>query len=309
MSVTHRLATDWTGREDPEDGDEALRIHHLQAAKSDRKILGFACEAGVARNKGRTGAKEAPVTIRKAMAGLSAPQSADVFTDLGDVVVDSDALEEGQAFLADHIADALNTGGHVVVLGGGHETAFGSFMGLQQAFPGKKIGIINLDAHLDLRNPGQAGPSSGTPFNQIRELAPDTFDYLCLGVAEEANSQALLERAQDWGVGVVSDHALIKSPEAADAHIQAMAQRSDILYLTIDIDVLPHFQAPGVSAPAVRGVPFETVERLVDQCLIACQGHGAFMPLADIVEVSPRFDRDGVTAKTAAYLGRKLLFR
>lgn len=309
MSVSHRPAADWTGREDPEDGDKALLIHHLETTRSDRKILGFACDSGVARNKGRTGAKEAPVAIRKAMAGLSAPQSTDVFTDLGDVVVDGDALEEGQALLAHQISDALSAGGHLVVLGGGHETAFGSYQGLRQAFPDKKIGIINLDAHLDLRNVGEAGPSSGTPFNQIRDLAPEKFDYLCLGVTEEANSIALLERARDWRVGIVFDHDLTKNLEAADADIEAMAQRSDILYLTIDIDVLPHFQAPGVSAPAARGVPFETIERLVDQCLAACQHHNASMPLADIVEVSPPFDRDGVTAKTAAYLARKLLFR
>ena len=206
-------------------------------------------------------------------------------------------------------ADALNAGGHVVVLGGGHETAFGSYQGLRQAFSDKKIGIINLDAHLDLRKLGEAGPSSGTPFNQIRDLAPEEFDYLCLGVAEEANSIALFDRARDWSVGIVSDQDLIKNPGAADVQIQAMAQRSDILYLTIDIDVLPHFQAPGVSAPAARGVPFETIEHLVDQCLAACQCHNASMPLADIVELSPPFDRDGVTAKTAAYLARKLLFR
>ena len=309
MSVFHRPATPWSGRDDPEDGVNALRLHHLETAASDLKILGFACEAGVARNKGRIGAKAAPAAIRKAMAGLSAPMTAKAFTDLGDVVVEDDALEEGQMLLADHIKEAISAGGHLVVLGGGHETAFGSFMGLHKAFPDKRIGVINLDAHLDLRNPGEAGPSSGTPFNQIRELAPDRFDYLCLGVAEEANSHALFERARDWGVGIVSDHALIKDPEAADADIEAMARRSDILYLTIDIDLLPHFQAPGVSAPAARGVPLTIVEHLLDQCLRACQAYNVSMPLADIVEVSPRFDRDGVTAKTAAYLARKLLFR
>ena len=58
-----------------------------------------------------------------------------------------------------------------VVLGGGHEVAFGTYLGLarisRSAHPGDRIGILNLDAHFDLR-PGPV-PSSGTPFRQIAE--------------------------------------------------------------------------------------------------------------------------------------------
>jgi formiminoglutamase len=310
MPVTHTPAAPWTGRTDPEDGDSAKRIYHHAAESGETAevgILGFACEAGVARNKGRTGAALGPAAIRKALSGLAAPAPTSAFADYGDVAVSGDDLEDGQAALGDLIAKHLPAHKRMLVFGGGHETAYGSFRGLRAHVPGQRIGIINFDAHLDIRNIGDAGPSSGTPFNQIRALGPETFDYLCLGVAEESNTRALIDRAADWGVQTISDHALIANRRAADAAIADIAARNDALYLTIDLDVLPHFQAPGVSAPASRGVPFAVIEHLVEQVLAASKSCRLGMPLADIVEISPPHDVSNATARTAAVLARRLM--
>ena len=41
-----------------------------------------------------------------------------------------------------------------IVIGGGHDIAYGNFNGIKKALKGKqknKIGIINFDAHFDLR--------------------------------------------------------------------------------------------------------------------------------------------------------------
>jgi formiminoglutamase len=306
MSVTRTQAPDWTGRMDPEDGPDAIRLHQLVKPGAKRAVIGFACDAGVKRNKGRVGARDGPAALRQALANLAAPHNALAFSDLGDVVVDGDALEAGQETLANAIGDALSVHERLVVLGGGHETAFASFRGLRKAHPKARIGILNLDAHLDLRLPGEAGGSSGTPFAQIRALDPERFDYLCVGYAEEANTEALLQRAQDWGVGLVRDHDLIADPLVANQAISELIARNDHMYLTIDIDVLSHFQAPGVSAPAARGVPLSTIEQIVGFVLAKA---GARLALADLVELCPARDQDGVTAKTAAILARHLLMR
>ena len=312
METHHKNAQEWVGRDDPEDGALSKRVHNYVVANGtgnecSRAIIGFASEAGVRRNKGRVGSKEGPKALRAALSGLSTPKDFSSIMDLGDIIVEEDDLEEGQALLGQHIDIALSKYERVVILGGGHETAFGSYLGLSTHYPEKKIGIINLDAHLDLRNIGEKGASSGTPFNQIRNLSPSRFDYLCIGVAAESNTQALLQRANDWGVRIISDHDIIESPDCADREIHEMAKRCDIIYLTIDIDLMPHFQAPGVSAPAARGVPFATVEHLVKSVLKACQKENCLMPLADIVELSPKHDRDSMTAKTAAVLALRLL--
>lgn len=304
MSVTRTPPQDWTGRMDPEDGENAIRLHQLVKPGAKRAVIGFACDAGVKRNKGRVGAREGPAALRQALANLSAPQSAHMFSDLGDVAVTGDALEAGQEALANAIANALSSHERLVVLGGGHETAFASFRGLRHEHRDARIGILNLDAHLDLRLPGESGGSSGTPFAQIRELDPEGFDYLCVGYAEEANTQALMKRAQDWGVGLVRDHELIANPLAAHESIAALIARNDLVYLTIDIDVLSHFQSPGVSAPAARGVPLSTIEQIVGFVL---ERAGDRLMLADLVELCPAYDQDGVTAKTAALLARRIL--
>ncbi|MCP2678878.1 formimidoylglutamase [Maricaulaceae bacterium NA33B04] len=307
MPVSHLPADPWTGRSDPEDGPGALRLHHLVGPVAHRGLMGFACDAGVARNKGRIGAKDAPDAIRKAMANLSADDQATVFTDLGTVAVEGDDLEAGQALLTQSLQEPLSQMKRVLVLGGGHETAFASYSALAQAFADHSIGIINLDAHLDLRAVGEAGPSSGTPFHQIRALNPDRFDYLCLGMAEESNTTAIKDRARDWGVQIVSDRQVNADITTGLEAISDLIARNDLVYLTIDMDVLPHFAAPGVSAPAARGVALEHVEAFIDHVLAEVQAGKAALPLADIVEVNPRFDQDGATARTAAVLARTLL--
>lgn len=307
MSVTRTQTPEWTGRVDPEDGPDAIRLHQLVKPGAKRAVIGFACDAGVKRNKGRVGAKDGPAALRQALANLSAPADARPVSDLGDVVVTGDALEAGQETLTTAIGEALSGLERLVVLGGGHETAFASFQGLRQAHPKARIGILNLDAHLDLRLPGEAGGTSGTPFAQIRQLDPDGFDYLCVGYAEESNTQALMARAKDWGVGLVRDHELIADPLAAHPAITDLIARNDCLYLTIDIDVLSHFQAPGVSAPAARGIPLSTIEQIVSFAIKTAASLQTPLALADLVELSPAHDRDGVTAKTAALLARRLL--
>ena len=307
MSVSHRNDFLWSGRQDFEDGAQARRLHDLMGEKGQRALLGFACDAGVIRNKGRAGAAHAPDQIRKALTNLSATGGPSALTDLGTIQIENDALEAGQTHMSIKLDKELRQYERIVVLGGGHETAFGSYSGLKLHYPDAHIGIINLDAHLDLRKPGDSGPSSGTPFYQMREAFPKKFDYLCLGAAEESNTSALFDRARQWSVGVISDKALLRDPRAADKVIRDMIARSDIIYLTIDLDVLPFYQMPGVSAPAARGVPLATIERLIGFVLEGCDAAGKKLPLADIVELNPVYDQDNMSAKTAALIARQLL--
>lgn len=301
--IEHRNAQPWTGRGDPEDGDLALRMHHL-AGRDDAAsaLIGFACDAGVLRNKGNPGAAEAPPAIRAALANLAAPRQPRGFHDAGDLVVSGDDPAPGQQALAEHIAPLVARYRRVLVLGGGHETAWGSWRGLRRAMPRARIGIVNIDAHLDIRAIGPSGPSSGTPFHQIRQADPDGFDYAVLGLAEEANTEALRARARDWDVAIVEDHALQTSAEAGFDVIDAISARNDVIYLTIDLDVLPAAQAPGVSAPAPRGVPLHVVEGLVARTLASGK-----VRLADIVELCPPRDHGDRTARCAALLARRLL--
>ncbi len=79
----------WTGRTDAAEGQSALRWHQwvqpcAQQQASGTTLLGFACDEGVRRNQGRTGARQGPQALRKALANLAWHGSAPVY-DAGDV--------------------------------------------------------------------------------------------------------------------------------------------------------------------------------------------------------------------------------
>lgn len=317
--MTYKPAAKWDGRTDPEEGAGAIRWHQRvvtgsgPAAVEDRiGLLGFACDAGVRRNKGRPGAKAGPDALRGALSGLAWHGGHDLrLYDFGTVEVEGDALEQGQQALAARVAQALPRVRRLLVAGGGHETAWGSFQGLAQQYDPAttRIGIINLDAHFDLRMIGEQGPSSGTPFAQIAEYCgPEAFHYCCLGLARSGNTQSLFDRARELGVSYREDRQMrVSDMPAILAQIRQFCSGKDLLYLTIDLDLLPHYQAPGVSAPAVRGVSLEVVQAVIEEIEEIAAGLPLGMPLVEISELNPEFDRSGVTAKTAALLADTLL--
>ncbi|UXI00062.1 formimidoylglutamase [Photobacterium sp. TY1-4] len=325
----------WTGRTDPEDGELGLRWHQVvqpadQANDEGIMLLGFACDEGVARNKGRTGAYQAPQAIRKALANLAWHHAEPVY-DGGDISCNDGNLELAQHRLGEDVCRALRQRHKVMVFGGGHEVAWGTFQGIgnyllqkqhaavsdhsdadaQSSHPAPSIGIINFDAHFDLRNPpaGQQSNmgSSGTPFHQAArfcQLQNWPFRYACLGLSRTSNTQALYEKADRLGVLYKDDTELTHQHlEQTLNELQAFIDQCDHLYLTIDLDVFPAAVAPGVSAPAARGVPFDVVEQLLAPILAAKNQAGESKILvADLAEYNPRFDIDNHTARLAARL-------
>ena len=69
------------------------------------------------------------------------------------------------------------------------------------------------------------------------------------------------------------------------------------VHLTVDLDALPAHVAPGVSAPAARGLALEVAEALVDDVLASGK-----LALFEVAELNPRLDLDGRTARVAARL-------
>lgn len=295
----------WQGRIDDEEPGFAKRWHQVMRIEKgmpgDIVLLGFASDAGVVRNKGRAGAAAGPTAIRQMLANIPLGKSLNL-ADAGDIACIGDELEATQAHYAQTLTDLLQLKRRVIGLGGGHEIAFGGFCGLLNSLDtGTKtrIGIINFDAHFDLRI--DARPSSGTPFRQIAELCQERgidFHYLPLGIARFANTQALFERARALGVHWRTDEMMNADnvPEARSDIAHFMA-KVDIVYLTICLDVLPPALAPGVSAPSARGVELAVIEPLIDHIMES--GKVAY---ADIAEMNPLLDIDHRTARIAARL-------
>jgi len=293
----------WTGRVDAADGPRALRWHQMVKpltpdARPGIVLLGFACDEGVRRNGGRVGAKDGPRAIRSALANLAWRQETSIF-DAGDVSCEDGELEAAQDRLAEAVAGIIADGHRPLILGGGHETAWGTFQGIVAAKPDARVGVINIDAHLDLRADRPA--TSGTPFHQISEWCRENgaeFRYLCLGYSAPSNTAALVERVDALGAFAVEDTELVPQRlELAYDVIAAFVESCDRVHLSIDLDVLPASVMPAVSAPAARGVSLEVIESLTERIVAAGN------PIAiDVVELNPRYDFDCRGAKVAAHL-------
>src|SRR5262249_54229160 len=155
-------------------------------------LIGFPEDEGVRRNGGRAGAAQAPREIREWLYRLSAwdPQAnVDLSTlpplDMGDVRPAD--MEEMQKALADGVAGVWGRGGVPVLLGGGHELAYGHYLGFVAAQ--RRAAIINLDAHLDVRPLLDDKGHSGSPFRQALEHPVQPLEgrhYVCLGALPHA---------------------------------------------------------------------------------------------------------------------------
>lgn len=293
----------WQGRVDVDEGPRARRWHQCvqpfaAGVEPGVALLGFACDEGVRRNQGRIGAAAGPRVLRQALANLAWHGTRPVY-DAGDVDCPGDDLEGAQAALAQRVASLLGAGQLPLLLGGGHETAWGSFQGLVAARPSARIGILNLDAHFDLRRAARA--SSGTPFAQMadwQQARGHAFDYLCLGIAEPANSAALFDTAAALGVDWTLDEAIDDARlPALLARVEAFCARVDAVQLSIDLDVLPAATMPAVSAPAARGVALAHIEAILER--VRASGR---LALAELVEFNPRYDIDNHGARCAARL-------
>ncbi|WP_368396465.1 formimidoylglutamase [Streptomyces sclerotialus] len=314
-------AEPWTGRDDGP-GTEHLRWHHAvtpypatgqagdrhrsAAGDRDAAFVGFRSDEGVRRNKGRPGAADGPGALRRALApmALQTPLRA---LDAGDVEVRDGDLEAGQRRLGRAVAALLDRGRPVAVLGGGHELAYGSYLGLagsRALRDGARLGVLNLDAHFDLRD--DVRPSSGTPFLQMaadEEARGRELNYWVLGVSAPSNTERLYRTADRLGVRYLPDTGCgLLSMHRVDAFVDDFLASCDLVHLSIDLDVLPAAVAPGVSAPAAYGVPLEVVEHVCAK--VATSGQ---LAVCDVAELNPDLDTDHRTARTGARLVHRVL--
>ncbi|VFS16563.1 formiminoglutamase [Enterobacter cancerogenus] len=258
-------------------------------------MIGFECDEGVKRNRGRPGAAQAPDVLRAALANMASHAGHERLADAGNVQVEGEALEAAQRTLSDVVTLCQQSGMRTLVFGGGHETAWAHGRGVLDAFPDERVAIVNLDAHLDLRNAERA--TSGTPFRQLAGYCAAQsreFQYACLGVSRAANTQALWDEAERLKVTLVED--LCFQRDALSALEKVLAQ-ADRVYLTIDLDVLPAAEMPAVSAPAALGVSTRDLMPVIER--ICRSGK---LAAADLVEFNPHYDRDGQGARLAARL-------
>ncbi len=301
----------WRGRKDSLAGERYFqRVHCLSLEKNplpQKKhtvFLGFGCDAGVVRNLGRAGASTGPDHIRSQLAKLPCHHEK-TYLDLGNIHCIDDQLESAQAQFAEWIAQCHQHGHMTVAFGGGHEIAWPHFKGLSAHYP--TLGIINFDAHFDLRPlPEDQKGSSGTPFLQIADYCQkiqQPFSYCCLGIQEQGNTKSLFEQAQALDVSYLTAEQMNENRLSYQKDfLDKFLNRHEHIYLSICLDVFSECYAPGVSAPQTLGLtPWQAIPLLKH---IVQTGKVISI---DVAELSPPLDENEKTSRLAAILIAKLL--
>ena len=223
-------------------------------------------------------------------------------------------MEQAQQELAKLVETALGQGYQPLITGGGHEVTFGHYLGIHQYLhkisadeAKNSLGIINFDAHFDLREPAENGTHSGTGFFQIARHSQENarpFNCLPIGIQQISNTRHLFSTAENLGISHISAQQFnpLREKEILEQISQFM-ERSAHIYLTIDLDVFSVAVAPGVSAPAYSGI---FPDHLFFSCLDLIISSGKLISM-DIAEYNPVYDTDQHTARLAAALAFRMI--
>jgi formiminoglutamase len=276
------------------------RVGHLLGSRLGKEnapravLIGFPSDEGVRRNGGRVGAAMGPQAIRKALYHLAPDARSNRMgellgrtRDLGDLEISGD-VESDQRNLGEILAQHIVGGVFVVVLGGGHETSYGHFLGY--AFASRTVEILNWDAHADVRELKEGKGHSGSPFRQaIEDSSRACRRYSVAGLQPHTVAKAHLELVQRQGRAVWRDEV---SPRYIEVLYSGMESPT---LVSFDLDAVTQAEAPGVSAPNPAGLSSDLWLKAAFEA-----GRSAAVSSADVVELNPSFDPDGQTARLAA---------
>lgn len=286
----------------PAERPDDRRIGHLLASahSPDEQcrvvIVGFPVDEGVRRNGGRPGAASGPDAIRARLYTLApdARSSGSFVTllsktrDLGNLAVSGD-LESDQQELGRLLAEWISRGAIPIVLGGGHETAYGHFLGYVNA--GLSLELVNWDAHPDVRELRDTLGHSGSPFRQaLCHPSGLCRRYTVAGLLPQSTASAHLAFIQEGG-----NRVFWSSEVGRETIAEVYAGEGLPLAISFDLDAVEGISAPGVSAPSVDG--------LSARLWLEAAYQGGLCPRAtsfDLCELNPRFDVDDRTARLAA---------
>jgi len=268
-------------------------------ASGERALLGLPYDGGIPT---RPGARFGPAAIRAALGSLTTfDGSAHVpeVRDCGDLALPTMNGGEAHRLVEEEAARLFTLGARPVFLGGDHGLTGSLIRGLAAARTDIRLAVVNIDAHLDVREYTDASSlSSGTPFRRAAETdIVDGSRMATVGVRRFANSAEHLGWAREQGMHLVSAEEVAEEGAAAVAAnvLDWVMEDADALYLSVDIDAVDAAFAPGASAAGPEGLTAREAIGLVrrfaaDDRLVA----------ADIMEVSPPYDQDGRTARLAA---------
>ena len=212
------------------------------------------------------------------------------FFDAGDLVLPPGNTSLSLETIADSVAYYLGRGQKPFLIGGEHTLSFAAVKGCLRVHP--EITVIYIDAHAD-RRPSYKGVvhSHASAAYLMQQLPGVTIHQFGVRSADREEIPGLQE-------GNVTFFSLAEPLQDTLLYLQ-----DQILYVTLDIDVVDPAFAPGVTAPEPGGITpgellkiFPLLEPFKEQVV-------AF----DLVEICPPYDQVQITALLGAKIMREAL--
>jgi agmatinase len=267
----------------------------LSPAEADVLVLGIPFDGAASYRKG---AAAGPDRIRS-ISGHIEPTTEDGQRMNSIRVLDLGNIEQAGMNQADYFlkieekaAEMFNSG-FATFLGGDHSVSI-PLLNAAAGIWGKDLGVIHLDAHLDLCHElGGNLLSHGSTHRRVMEKNNLSLDQTWF-VGIRSFEQQELDFIEDKKPNIITAAELTRTGiEKSAARIIAALKGCKAVYLTIDIDFLDPAYAPGTGTPKPGGFSTRELFSLLEKF--------SALPLIgmDVVEVAPPLDHSDITSFAA----------
>lgn len=250
-------------------------------------------------------ASDAPKTIRASLSSFSTfsgDKDKDYknisIIDFGDVQTHPTDMEESIERLRMSVREMLEKDAcqRYIMLGGDHGVSYPSIRAFKEHYG--EVGVIQWDAHHDVRNLDDGGRTNGTPFRSLIEGGHLKGGNLVqIGIRDYANAKEYHDYTKDKGISVytMEDLEVTGIIPIIKKELERLSELVDIIYLSIDMDVVDQAFAPGCPAIGPGGI---TSRELLSS--IASAASHEKVKAMDIVEIDPSKDFRDITSRLAA---------
>jgi len=213
--------------------------------------------------------------------------------DIGDVGVFKTLTQKTFDNITESIKELLNKNIFPIILGGDHSITYPVVRGFNKY---KKLTIIQLDAHLDF-NQGREDIILGNE-NTIRRISelPFVSSIIQIGIRGMlASKESYIAAKKRKNIIVTMENIKKKGITTIIKNLPRL--KNNVVYITLDIDVLDPSIAPGTATREPNGLTYEECKQLL-------QGLAKLYSIVglDVVEVNPLIDPSGLTAIVASRL-------
>lgn len=238
-------------------------------------LYGFPCDDAKQESE-RTGVDQGPISFRKGLkdfvfAPFEKIQRIKIY-DFGDVVhnlLAENSWLESYKLACNKIKTFLNHNPILFLVGGTNDLTFINVKSYQEVFPLKKLGIVNINAHLEVENPRKSKFCSNSIYKIISEEKTfvETGSILQhFAVQGAQNTKSGFEFVKKYKSKCLwleknirkfdkTTHSFLNTQagQLFEKNLQELCDNVDNLIISFDLDSIQSCFCPGVSMPSVIG--------------------------------------------------------